>query len=1299
MENYLHCDPQLNIKFCSMFRLMEQCSINRLTLETFAQQLSNTFHYVRSDYFRRLIIQNDREYCCSIKKQKQTWVFFRFVRIPYIDQVNQDRHLLPLFMFIRKNFNLIRSATLEDCNFEFNIFMMIIHDDVHDSNPENSKCFFILKEMRKLLLFIGRLSQFETKFQEFSFHRKSDVDGCFYHHFHLTLQIWLTYLEMLYALKRQSNKFYHRIFSEFNLLLNNDQANDDLFIQCLRLFLYDILCFSLERFQQNIQNDNDYSCYIQPDSTFTPFICTCFQETILLLKFMLNNNNNSNDDQFQSIFFNVLAYFDPKNQDKIIVTDRNEIQIDHFRSISLAKYFVKEFNQYSLWLWSNMVPLLAIDLNLTYKEIRFDLPPNILKIYRTILREIDCQYPSIKSTNLLGKCRLIPSLIICAIRYGCFISDPSIDLVILFMDFFLKRYNYKFSLQSNVNLIDNDMIMTIKDGQKWSEKIQEIIESPEDIYQNNDCFKIFLFYFHQQMKKIQQQQRTNRMKNQQIERITMMNYQKIVSKIVVTLQPNFIRSIQPNGFYRIGQLYLILIESLPTERWLEHNDRLLNPIRELLKEKRTIDFQEILLKFYFAILHLKSATTVEQNHKIVSILNRYMNGILLENIRLIDPKKDFLKIINNYFNELNNLLTKSFQQFFHYYYDDLIGKIELIKMYQQFLSFETDRSDRLIVMEFFKKLLNIFYDKIIVKRQRQQQQQIDEHQSSSPTDNIVNIDNDHLSSSSFDNIIQSLIELLIEMIKLELIASQNDDNEDEPDEIVAYITLKITIINIIIMNNNNNNNRQHQSLNIIDLFLSFQGQDSLHHHHGKCSNSIDLFHLNYLYLLFKDNYLKDIFESIDNHDNLVKKFISIWSKLLIIIDDNDQNDCDTDQRKYEKLLIISRRIYRWFESDSIVLLDNGIIFEKFLSILYDRFGLVTSNSERIKHMNNVDQYFRSMIIKSQQILTTISRRYSAMTKNIHFINLPPKDVRLLTRIYRSIAELISRLSQQIYIVGKSDCLLVTILENIIILPTNCQFLLQIKSLWPSLFRQSFPMIFEGLVQLDPNDPYLNRKIRQLILIYLPMISQYLNYTSIKTLISNRGSKVYENWHLQIILILKSTFLLVQREQTITKDLYEYLNQFCRLDHISHKDLLRLSEQIFRTNITEFKIGQHQQQQTDYRMALFQTIISCLIESFKKSRSNIGDDGKEDQEEVKIFIEQVISPFIKANAQTRPAKLFEVIKFLLPTKANSQCPILFHEFCLEINRQMDYFERISLGANQLILRNLLREFLSHYENKT
>lgn len=305
------------------------------------------------------------------------------------------------------------------------------------------------------------------------------------------------------------------------------------------------------------------------------------------------------------------------------------------------------------------------------------------------------------------------------------------------------------------------------------------------------------------------------------------------------------------------------------------------------------------------------------------------------------------------------------------------------------------------------------------------------------------------------------------------------------------------LINFSSRNNNNNNNRQHQCLNIIDLFLSFQGQDSLHHHHGKCSNSIDLFHLNYLYLLFKDNYLKDIFESIDNHDNLVKKFISIWSKLLIIIDDNDQNDCDTDQRKYEKLLIISRRIYRWFESESIVLLDNGIIFEKFLSILYDRFGLVTSNSERIKHMNNVDQYFRSMIIKSQQILTTISRRYSAMTKNIHFINLPPKDVRLLTRIYRSIAELISRLSQQIYIVGKSDCLLVTILENIIILPTNCQFLLQIKSLWPSLFRQSFPMIFEGLVQLDPNDPYLNRKIRQLILIYLPMISQYLNYTSIK----------------------------------------------------------------------------------------------------------------------------------------------------------------------------------------------------------
>lgn len=181
------------------------------------------------------------------------------------------------------------------------------------------------------------------------------------------------------------------------------------------------------------------------------------------------------------------------------------------------------------------------------------------------------------------------------------------------------------------------------------------------------------------------------------------------------------------------------------------------------------------------------------------------------------------------------------------------------------------------------------------------------------------------------------------------------------------------------------------------------------------------------------------------------------------------------------------------------------------------------------------------------------------------------------------------------------------------------------------------------------------------------------------MISNRGVRVYENWHLKIVSILKSTFL-VQREPPITKDLYEYLNQFCRLNDLSHKDLLRLSEIIFRTNINEFKIGQHQ---SDYRIALFQTIISCLIQSLKKSQ--IDDKSVEDQEEVKLFIEQVISPFIKANAQTRPAKLFEVMKFLLPPKANNECPILFHEFCLEINRQMDYFERISLGANQLILR--------------
>ncbi|XP_075588206.1 uncharacterized protein LOC124494100 isoform X2 [Dermatophagoides farinae] len=1313
MENYLHCDPQINPKFCSMFRLMEQCSSK--SLETFIEQLLNTFHYVRSEYFRRLVVQqNDQEYCDSLKKQKRTHVFFKFIRIPYIEQVNNDRHLQPIFLFIKKNFNLIRAATLEDCNIEFNVnvdfvqqychpileslhflkrfFMMIIHDEMQDSNvnPESTKCVFILKEMRQLLLFVGRLSQFETKFQEFSFHRKSDSDSCFYHHFHLTLQIWSTYLEMLFVLKCKSTKFHHRIFSECNLLLMNDTANNDLFLQCSRLFLYDILCFSIERFNQNIQDDEDFSCYIQPNSTFTPFICTCFQQVFLMLKFMMNSSDN--DNQFQSILFDIMAYFDSKNMDKMTMTAREEVQIEHFKSITIEKYFVKEFDQYSIWLWSNLVPLLTIDLNeyqaVTYNHnnIRNEIPTNIVKIYRTILREIDCRYPSIKTSSLIGKCRLIPTLIVCAIRYSRFISDPSIDLVILFMDFFLKRFNYKFSLQSNVNLLDNEMIMTIKDGQQWTDKIHEIIELHDDIYQNNDSYKIFLFYFHQQMKKIQQMNsETNRMKNQlqQIERTMMMSYQKIVSKIVVTLQPNFLRSIQSNGFYRIGQLYLTLIDALPTERWHEHSDRLLNPIKELLKEKRTLDFQEILLKFFFAIFHMKPIVG-EENRKIAIILNRFINSILLENMTLINPRKHFIQIINNYFNELTIMLTKSSDQLL-YFYDDLVTKIELIQMYKRFLSYETHQSDRLIVMEFFKKLLNVFYEKIIVYY-KQTEHPSPSTSSSSDHNIIINIDN-HYHSSLFDNIMQSLIESMIEMIKLEMIiASQNHENE--PDEIVACIAWKITIINIIII-------RQQQqqigckNLNIIDLLLSFQGQDSHHHHHnssnniGKCyNNNVDVFHLHYLHLLFNDNFMVEILKSINSDNDLAQKFVATWSKLLITIDDDDDvnNDCEADTEKYEKLLVISRHIFRWYisrsESDSIVMLDIRIIYEKFLTILCDRFDS-TPNLERIIHMNRVDRYFRPMIIKSQQILATISRRYSAMTKNV-FINLPMKDVRLMTRMYRIIAELISRLSRQSYIVGKSDCLLIIILENLIILPSNSQFILQIKSLWPSLFRESFPMIFEGLIELDPNDPYLNRKIRQLILMYLPVMSQYLNYTAIKTLISNRSIRVYENWHVQIVSLLKSIFL-VQREPSITKDLYEYLNQFCRLDELSYKDLLRLSEIIFRTNISEFNIGQ----QSDYRIALFQTIISCLIQSMKKSHRNIGDG--EDPEEVKIFIEQVISPFIKANAQTRPAKLFEVIKFLLPPKANSQCPRLFHEFCLEINNQMDYFARISLGANQLILR--------------
>lgn len=229
-----------------------------------------------------------------------------------------------------------------------------------------------------------------------------------------------------------------------------------------------------------------------------------------------------------------------------------------------------------------------------------------------------------------------------------------------------------------------------------------------------------------------------------------------------------------------------------------------------------------------------------------------------------------------------------------------------------------------------------------------------------------------------------------------------------------------------------------------------------------------------------------------------------------------------------------------------------------------------------------------------------------------------------------------------------------------------------------------------------NDPFVERKIRQILLLYMPFLTQCLNYNSIKVssqysmyfrykkkitnlilidmirlkIILNKQN-LYQNWQINLFRLLQRQYL-AQREPSITKDLSDYLNQFICND-LESKQIQQLCKIIFQLNLNEFIIPIKTSMASntrDYRMIVAKTIVSKAI-----SMLEAGFD------EAKSFVEQTIQDFIVMNIQKRPTKMFEVIKFLLPDSIHKTNVFIIHELCSEINRQLDQLNRNSFENNR------------------
>lgn len=150
------------------------------------------------------------------------------------------------------------------------------------------------------------------------------------------------------------------------------------------------------------------------------------------------------------------------------------------------------------------------------------------------------------------------------------------------------------------------------------------------------------------------------------------------------------------------------------------------------------------------------------------------------------------------------------------------------------------------------------------------------------------------------------------------------------------------------------------------------------------------------------------------------------------------------------------------------------------------------------------------------------------------------------------------------------------------------------------------------------------------------------------------------------------FKLIERnylnhgETALIKEFFDYLNQFCK-NELTKENVQQLLTIIFQNNIAEFNITTN-----DYRTMLIQTIVISFVNLNEDNFTNF-----------QYFIETIIRSFIRVNAQVRPAKLFEVFKYIFPKNIPRTHPQLFHELCSEINRQIEYLSQISYSGTQLI----------------
>ena len=524
---------------------------------------------------------------------------------------------------------------------------------------DQSFCILVVQQIKALLLFVGRLSQLKP--QLISLAINSDPKTSIHNYFHCCLDIWWTAVEVMYILD-QSKTINLNDFS----LIKEEIGTNVLCLQTIRLILYDLTVFSVNRFN-SVEHTNKYHSLLL-------FDCLCVKEMYVLIRHVFSaiNNNEVNDKFLELIVSNLNSVMNRES-------DENESIRDFKTMVCSSSSPEKPFLHY-IWFVTNVVQTFNYSLTGELSDdqlISTSIPIILTKKISLLLKQNDS-----KSEECLS-----PVIYFCL---DCIkLWKPTADLLLPFIEFFFRNLNKTHSIKTV-----EDLPLIQKSSVKWLQMVSELSSDRTNAFIDNS-FNLFLSFMRKQLSSIFASCDS---------KTKLMNWQKFKGKAIVNIQKNKLEKLNHIGIYNLLTFYLVLLDT-NQDIWTDLIDSTLEICSHFLDNGK---YTELVFKFMFSLLQIKSKLVSDQ--KVCSFISDNYNKAFehrIKNFVSDSVKKQFYALTSTYFEELTLLLKSN--EFHNISYNKLVN----IK-FNAFSNNSVAIEEQLIVTNYISVLLdqiNEFYEK------------------------------------------------------------------------------------------------------------------------------------------------------------------------------------------------------------------------------------------------------------------------------------------------------------------------------------------------------------------------------------------------------------------------------------------------------------------------------------------------------------------------------------------------------------------------------------------------------------